>query len=99
MHLLTCRQTRDSQTQRQSDLLDIEQRWLPKFFNHLPKASTLTCHHDSFHLQADSWFPESEGELLDMVQRWVVAYSRSLQSHLREDGNVEAELQVCSMWR
>jgi len=59
----------------------------------------LTCHHDSFHLQADSWFPESEAELLDMVQRWVVAYSRSLQSHLREDGNVEAELQVCSMWR
>ena len=44
--------------------------------------------------QAESWFPEAESELLELLQRWTVAFSRSLQTHLREDGDIEAELQV-----
>lgn len=45
-------------------------------------------------LQAESWLPAAEGELLGMVQRWAIAFSRALQVHLREDGDLEAELQV-----
>jgi predicted membrane chloride channel (bestrophin family) len=42
--------------------------------------------------QADSWFPEAEADLLDLVERWTVAFCRTLMTHLREDGDIEAEM-------
>lgn len=38
--------------------------------------------------------PAAEGELLDMAQRWTVAFSHALQVHLREDGDLATELKV-----
>lgn len=44
-------------------------------------------------VQAESWL-DQEDDLLDMVKRWTIAFSRSMQVHLREDGDLEAELKV-----
>jgi hypothetical protein len=44
-------------------------------------------------VQAESWI-DSEDDLLDMVKRWSIAFSRSMMVHLREDGDLEAELKV-----
>jgi predicted membrane chloride channel (bestrophin family) len=41
--------------------------------------------------QAESWLDQEE-DLLDMVKRWSIAFSRSMMVHLREDGDLEAEL-------
>lgn len=38
--------------------------------------------------------PEEKSELVDSFQRWSMAYSKVLMCHLREDGDVEKELQV-----
>lgn len=38
--------------------------------------------------------PAKQAELLAALRRWTVAYSRTLLVHLREDGDVTAELQV-----
>jgi hypothetical protein len=44
-------------------------------------------------VQAESWL-DQEDDLLDMVKRWSIAFSRSMMVHLREDGDLEAELKV-----
>ena len=44
-------------------------------------------------VQAESWI-DSEDDLRDMVKRWTIAFSRSMMVHLREDGDLEAELKV-----
>ena len=44
-------------------------------------------------VQAESWI-DSEDDLLDMVKRWTIAFSCSMMVHLREDGDLEAELKV-----
>lgn len=38
--------------------------------------------------------PGNEPELVDMFKRWSIAYSKVLMCHLREEGDVETELQV-----
>ena len=35
-----------------------------------------------------------EPELMDLFVRWTIALSASLKVHLREDGNIEQELEV-----
>jgi hypothetical protein len=45
-------------------------------------------------VQAETWLVSADDELLDMVKRWTIAFSRSMQVHLREDGDLEAELKV-----
>lgn len=40
--------------------------------------------------QAETWLPADE--LQNMAARWMVAFSRALMCHLREDGDLEAEL-------
>ena len=47
-------------------------------------------------LQALTFVPEEEPELVDMFARWSIAYSKVLMCHLREDGDVQMELQVSS---
>lgn len=47
-------------------------------------------------LQALTFVPDDKPELVDMFMRWSMAYSKVLMCHLREDGDVEKELKVCS---
>ncbi|KAI3424164.1 hypothetical protein D9Q98_009523 [Chlorella vulgaris] len=42
--------------------------------------------------QALTYFPPADRPLLDMLSRWIAAYSRSLMCHLRSDGDLELEL-------
>jgi predicted membrane chloride channel (bestrophin family) len=42
--------------------------------------------------QAESWMAVADDDLLDMVNRWMIALPRSMMVHLREDGDLEAEL-------
>jgi Bestrophin, RFP-TM, chloride channel len=44
--------------------------------------------------QAESWMAVADDDLLDMVNRWMIALPRSMMVHLREDGDLEAELKV-----
>ena len=48
-------------------------------------------------MQALTFVPEDKPELVDMFARWSIAYSKVLMCHLREDGNVQMELQVSSL--
>jgi len=44
--------------------------------------------------QGITWFaPEKEG-LVNMLQRWTIAYPRSLKAHLTYNCDLEAELKV-----
>ncbi|KAL3146982.1 hypothetical protein ABBQ38_014950 [Trebouxia sp. C0009 RCD-2024] len=43
--------------------------------------------------QALMYAPKDRPELVDMFTRWSMAYSKVLMCHLREDGDVEKELQ------
>ena len=45
-------------------------------------------------LQALTFVPGNEPELVDMFKRWSIAYSKTLMCHLREEGDVKAELEV-----
>ena len=47
-----------------------------------------------FVLQALTFVPGNETELVDMFKRWSIAYSKTLMCHLREEGDVKAELEV-----
>ncbi|DBA73418.1 hypothetical protein WJX77_011203 [Trebouxia sp. C0004] len=44
--------------------------------------------------QALTFVPGNESELVDMFKRWSIAYSKTLMCHLREEGDVEAELEA-----
>ncbi len=44
--------------------------------------------------QALTFVPGNETELVDMFKRWSIAYSKTLMCHLREEGDVKAELEV-----
>ena len=44
--------------------------------------------------QALTFVPGDDPELVDMFKRWSIAYSKVLMCHLREEGDVESELQV-----
>ena len=45
-------------------------------------------------LQALTFVPEGNQELVDMFARWSIAYSKVLACHLREDGDVNETLEV-----
>ena len=45
-------------------------------------------------MQGLTWFRPEEAELLELLRRWTVAYSRSAMCHLREDGDLRKELEV-----
>ena len=47
-------------------------------------------------MQALTFVPEGKPELVDMFTRWSIAYSKVLMCHLREDSDVQMELQVSS---
>lgn len=47
-----------------------------------------------FVLQALTFVPGNEPELVDMFKRWSIAYSKTLMCHLREEGDVKAELEA-----
>ena len=49
------------------------------------------------YMQALTFVPEEKPELVDMFARWSMAYSKVLMCHLREDGDVQMELQVSSL--
>ena len=48
-------------------------------------------------LQALTFVPDGNQELLDMFERWSIAYSKVLTCHLREDGDVQKALEVSSL--
>ncbi|KAK9862954.1 hypothetical protein WJX84_004860 [Apatococcus fuscideae] len=43
--------------------------------------------------QGLTWFKPEEAELLELLRRWTVAFSRSAMCHLREDADLETHLQ------
>lgn len=44
--------------------------------------------------QGESWFDhEQDKELLELLRRWTITYSRALQTHLREDGDIIKEVE------
>ncbi|KAK9824571.1 hypothetical protein WJX72_011406 [[Myrmecia] bisecta] len=43
--------------------------------------------------QGATWFPDSDSELTELLQRWITAFPRALKVHLRENEDVAAELQ------
>lgn len=45
-------------------------------------------------MQAITYVPEEENELVEMYKRWAMAYSRTLMCHLREDENLAEALKV-----
>ena len=45
-------------------------------------------------LQALTFVPGNEPEVVDMFKRWSIAYSKTLMCHLREEGDVKAELEA-----
>jgi len=58
------------------------------------QADTLEFEQHVAWAQADACMPATQAGLLAALRRWTVAYSRALLTHLREDGDVTAELQV-----
>lgn len=48
-------------------------------------------------LQALTFVPEGNQELVDMFARWSIAYSKVLACHLREEGDVQKTLEVSSL--
>ena len=46
-------------------------------------------------MQAITYVPAEEDELVDMYKRWTIAYSRTLMCHLREDEDLAKVLEVC----
>lgn len=51
-------------------------------------ADTYVC------LQAITFVPAEEEELVDMYKRWAIAYSRTLMCHLRETEDLAEVLKV-----
>ncbi|KAL0043408.1 hypothetical protein WJX79_003790 [Trebouxia sp. C0005] len=49
--------------------------------------------------QALTFVPGNEPELVDMFKRWSIAYSKTLMCHLREEGDVKAELELLARQR
>ena len=45
-------------------------------------------------LQAITYVPPEEDELVEMYKRWAIAYSACLMCHLRETEDMEAVLKV-----
>ena len=45
-------------------------------------------------MQALTFVPEGNKELVDMFARWSIAYSKVLMCHLREDGDVHKTMEV-----
>ena len=45
-------------------------------------------------LQAITFVPAEEDELVDMYKRWAIAYSRTLMCHLRETEDLAEVLKV-----
>lgn len=45
-------------------------------------------------LQALTFVPEGNQEMVDMFARWSIAYSKVLMCHLREDGDVQKTMEV-----
>ena len=52
------------------------------------------CVHIHVCMQALTFVPPEEVELVDMYKRWAIAYSRTLMCHLRETEDLESVLQV-----
>lgn len=44
--------------------------------------------------QGLTWFTPEEAELLELLRRWTIAFSRSAMCHLREDADLETHLKV-----
>ena len=49
---------------------------------------------DAYALQALTFIPGAEPQLVEMFKRWGIAYSKTLMCHLRDDHDVRHELQV-----
>ena len=45
-------------------------------------------------LQALTFVPEGNKDMVDMFARWSIAYSKVLMCHLREDGDVQKTMEV-----
>ena len=50
--------------------------------------------HLAIGLQALTFVPEGDQDLVDMFARWSIAYSKVLACHLRVDGDVQKALKV-----
>ena len=48
-------------------------------------------------VQALTFVPEGNQDLVDMFARWSIAYSKVLMCHLREDGDVQKTMEVSSL--
>lgn len=45
-------------------------------------------------LQGLTWLSTDKVVLIDMLQRWVIAFPRALKCHLTYDSDLEGELEV-----